>query len=47
MKDISVAGNIYEDLHHIAAISQESEWVYGGLKMPYILLESVNVMGKD
>jgi len=46
VKDISIAGNIYQDLHHIATISQESEWVYGGLRMPYILLESVNVTSK-
>jgi len=46
VKDISIAGNIYQDLRHIAAISQESEWVYGGLRMPYILLESVNVTSK-
>ncbi|MEA3346111.1 MAG: TldD/PmbA family protein [Chloroflexota bacterium] len=45
-KDISIAGNIYQDLRHIAAISQESEWVYGGLRMPYILLGSVNVTSK-
>jgi len=43
VKDISIAGNIYQDLRHIAAISEESRWVYGGLRMPYILLESVNV----
>jgi PmbA protein len=43
VKDISIAGNIYQELSHIGAVSQESEWVYGGLRMPYILLESVNV----
>jgi PmbA protein len=46
VKDISVAGNIYQDLRRIAAISQESEWVYGGLRMPYVLLESVSVTAK-
>ena len=52
VKDISIAGNIYQadvgsaSLRHIAAISRESEWVYGGLRMPYILLESVNVTSK-
>jgi len=45
-KDISIAGDVYQDLRHIGAISQESEWVYGGLRMPHILLESVNVMSK-
>ncbi len=46
VKDISIAGNIYQDLCHIGAISQENEWVYGGLRMPYILLESVNVASR-
>lgn len=46
VKDVSIAGNIYQNLRHIAAISQEEEWVYGGLRMPYILLESVNVTSK-
>jgi len=46
VKDVSIAGNIYEELRHVAAISQEAEWVYGGLRMPHILLESVNVTSK-
>lgn len=46
VKDISIAGNIYQDLSHIGAISEESDWVYGGLRMPYILLESVNVASR-
>lgn len=46
VKDISITGNIYQDLRHIAAISRKSQWVYGGLRMPYILLESVNVTSK-
>lgn len=46
VKDISIAGNIYQDLCQIGAISRESEWVYGGLRMPYILLESVNVASR-
>jgi len=38
VKDVSIAGNIYQDLRHIKALSREAEWVYGGLRLPYILL---------
>ncbi len=44
VKDVSVAGNIYEDLQEIAAVSQESAWVYGGIRLPYILLSDLNVV---
>ncbi|MDY7041072.1 MAG: TldD/PmbA family protein [Chloroflexota bacterium] len=46
VKDVSIAGNVYELLDDIAAISRESEWVYGGLKLPYILLPALNVVSK-
>ena len=46
VKDVSIAGNIYEDLREVAAISQEAHWVYGRLKMPYILLPELNVVCK-
>jgi PmbA protein len=44
VKDVAVAGNIYEDLQEIAAMSQESEWVYGGIRLPYVLLSDLNVV---
>ncbi len=44
VKDVSVAGNIYEDLQHIEAVSRETEWVYGGIRLPYILLGRLNVV---
>jgi PmbA protein len=34
VRDVSVAGNIYQDLQIIEAISLESEWVYGGFVRP-------------
>lgn len=46
VKDVSIAGNVYEVLGDIAAVSRESEWVYGGLKLPYILLPALNVISK-
>jgi PmbA protein len=47
VKDVSIAGNVYEDLRHIEAVSQEAEWVYGGLRLPYILLPELNVVTKE
>jgi PmbA protein len=47
VKDISVAGNIYQDLRQIEALSLESEWVYGGIRLPYILLPKLNVVTKN
>jgi len=44
VKDVSIAGNIYEDLQQIEALSQESEWVYGGIRLPYVLLPELNVV---
>lgn len=46
VKDVSIAGNIYEDLREVAALSRESYWVYGHLKLPYILLPELNVVCK-
>jgi len=44
VKDVSIAGNIYEDLQEIEALSRESEWVYGGIRLPYVLLAELNVV---
>lgn len=44
VKDVSVAGNVYQDLQDIEAVSRESEWVYGGIRLPYILLPDLNVV---
>jgi PmbA protein len=47
VKDVSVAGNIYQDLRDIEALSLESEWVYGGIRLPYVLLPDLNVVTKE
>ncbi len=47
VKDVSIAGNVYQDLHRVEAISRESEWVYGGASLPYILLPELNVVTKN
>lgn len=47
VKDVSIAGNIYELLQDVAAVSQEREWVYRSLYLPYILLEDMNVVAAE
>jgi PmbA protein len=47
VKDISIAGNIYEVLEHVAAVSRETQWVYSSFNLPYILLPEMNVVAKD
>jgi PmbA protein len=47
VKDVSIAGNIYQELRDIEALSLESEWVYGGIRLPYILLPKLNVVTKN
>jgi PmbA protein len=44
VKDVSIAGNIYELLQDVAAISQETEWIYYNYRLPYILLPDMNVV---
>jgi PmbA protein len=47
VKDASVAGNVYQDLRRVAAISREAEWVYGGMRLPYVLLPELNVVTEN
>jgi PmbA protein len=47
VKDVSIAGNVYEDLRHVAALSRETAWVRSGLLAPYILLPELNVITKE
>jgi len=44
VKDVSIAGNIYQDLQHIQALSRDGAWVYGSAWLPYILLPALNVV---
>ncbi len=46
VKDVSIAGNVYQDLQHVQALSREGAWVYGGVWLPHILLPSLNVVTK-
>ncbi|MGA9349005.1 MAG: metallopeptidase TldD-related protein [Anaerolineae bacterium] len=47
VKDVSIAGNVYDLLQDVAAISQETEWVYRYFNLPYILLADMNVIAKE
>jgi PmbA protein len=46
VKDLSIAGNIYDLLNNVAAVSKEAEWVYSTFYAPYILIPEMNVAGK-
>ena len=46
VKDVSIAGNVYELLRNVAAVSQEAQWVYSTFFAPYLLLPEMNVVAK-
>jgi PmbA protein len=47
VKDVSIAGNIYELLRDVAAVSRETEWLYYNFRLPYVLLDDMNVVTKE
>ncbi len=47
VKDLSIAGNIYDLLKDVAAVSQETQWVYSTFHAPYVLIPEMNVAGKS
>jgi PmbA protein len=47
VKDLSIAGNVYDLLKNVTAVSQEAEWVYGSIHSPYLLLPEMNVVAKE
>jgi len=46
VKDVSIAGNIYDLLKSVAAVSRETEWVFNNFNLPYVLLPDMNVVAK-
>jgi len=46
VKDLSIAGNIYDLLKNVEAVSKETQWVYSTVCAPYILMPEMNVSGK-
>lgn len=47
VKDVSIAGNVYELLPEISAVSEEREWQYTFVNMPHILMPEINVVAKN
>jgi PmbA protein len=44
VKDASIAGNVYDLLRQVEAVSSERVWVDGNSLMPYVLLPDMNVV---
>lgn len=47
VKDVSIAGNVYDLLRDVAAVCRESEWIYNSFSLPYTLLDDMNVVTKE
>lgn len=47
VKDVSIAGNVYDLLQDVDAVSREREWIYNDFCLPYILLPEMNVIAKE
>jgi PmbA protein len=47
VKDVSIAGNVYDLLQDVAAVSRETEWIYNNFSLPYILLGDMNIVAKE
>lgn len=47
VKDLSIAGNVYDLLKEVAVVSQEAQWVDSTFYAPYILIPEMNVAGKN
>jgi PmbA protein len=46
VKDVAIAGNIYQDLRSITALSRETQWVHGRISMPSVLLPEIKVVAR-
>jgi PmbA protein len=47
VKDLSIAGNVYELLKDVGAVSREAQWVFNTFHAPYVLIPEMNVAGKN
>jgi PmbA protein len=47
VKDVSIAGNVYDLLQDVSAVSQETAWVHTNFNLPYVLLPDMNVVAKE
>ncbi|MBN1935251.1 MAG: TldD/PmbA family protein [Anaerolineae bacterium] len=46
VKDVSIAGNVYDLLQNVQAVSRETQWVYASFSLPSILIPEMNVIAK-
>lgn len=46
VKDVSIAGNVYDLLQNVQAVSRETQWVYYNFNLPSILISEMNVVAK-
>ena len=46
IKDTMIAGNFYEMMQHVSAVSKDVQYANSGNYMPYILCDMVKVIGK-
>ncbi len=47
VKDVSIAGNVYEVLKDVGAVSRESRWVYNRARLPYLLIPNMKVVARQ
>ncbi len=47
VKDVSIAGNVYDLLQNVEVTSRETQWVYYNFNLPYVLLPDMNVVAKE
>jgi PmbA protein len=45
VKNVSIADNVYDLLKNVSTVSQEQQWVYQNLCLPYVLLPEMNIVG--
>ena len=46
VKNLAIAGNVYDNLKDITAISSDRKWIYGSYLIPYLRLDNISVVGK-
>ena len=47
VKDTMIAGNVYEALNSVEAVSDDPEWVFGSARLPAIRCRGVQVSASD
>jgi PmbA protein len=46
VKNTSIAGNVYQDLQHVAALEDQAHWIQGSLHLPHVLLDGLAITAK-